>query len=724
MTATTANGYNYHLLTTAQSNSTRAGIRYMRALGKNASLAGMRGGRRGQASQGLRQSINMNFNWSHSAQDDVNMFPLLGGKGSTDSESLQAGYTLGHNKLTNILNASWNRNNIQSLNFFTNTGNNVALTVGILGPGGGALSTNPIDYGLPSVTLGQFAGLSQQQPGFSIIQTVAISEVLSWIHGKHNLRFGGDYRRVHRDFLGGSNSTGSFMFSGKFTQNSGDPTTGSALADFLLGLPQETSIDVVATKSYLRENVMDLYAQDDWRVLPSLTLQYGVRYEFFAPFTEKYGHLAFVDTNANGSPAFGGLAETQAGSAGNFSGSLPSSLIFPFRLGIAPRLGFALRLPKQTVLRGGFGMNYTNSQYAMFATAMARQPMVNEPTLVNLQTNLATTPGQFTLANGFPSPNTLGSYAVDPHYQLPYVETWNLDIQKTLPWGVVLNVGYEGSKGNHLDITSAPRATVSSPGTDPGNVPFNYEQAAAFSRFHAGTLRLNKRLGKGVALSAYYQYSHSIDNAGSVGGTSTVVAQNWQDLGAEEGNSGFDQRHKVTGTYLFELPFGQDKRWLTAGTASHILEGFSISGNFVFATGLMLTPGYTVAISDLAHGTAGTLRPNLAPGASPATGGGTLKHWFNTAAYSQPAPDVFGNAFGNASRNSIAGPGTVENNMSLSKTMQLGETRSMELRATANNVFNTVQYSGVDTRLDSLTAGQVTSAASMRSFQFSARFRF
>lgn len=728
LTNATANGYNYHLLTTAQSNTSQAGIRYMRALGRNATLLGNRGGgRRSQQSQGLRQSINVNYNWSHNAQDNVNLFPLLGGNSSTDGESVQAGYTLGYNKVTSIFNASWNRSNAQTLNYFTN-GADVTTKVGIMGPSGAPLNANPLDYGLPSITLGQFAGLSQQQPNFALSQTILLSETLSWIHGKHNLRFGGDYRRVHRDFLGGSNSTGTFTFSGVFTQDSvGTQGTGSALADFLLGLPQETAIDVAAEKSYLRENVMSIFALDDWRVRPSLTLNYGLRYEFFAPFTEKDGHLAFVDTNPVASAtaaAFGALAETQAGGAGNFSGPLPNSLVFPFRLGIAPRVGFALRLPKQTVVRGGFGMNYTNGQYATFASTMARQPMVNQPTLVNEQTNIAANAGAFTLANGFPTPATVGSYSLDPHYHLPYVEVWNIDIQKTLPWGVVMNVGYNGSKGNHLDITSAPRATVSSPNTDPGNVPFNYEQAAAYSKFNAGTLRLNKRLSNGVALGADYQYSHSIDNAGSVGGTSTVVAQNWQDLAAEEGNASFDQRQRISGTYLFELPFGQDKHWLTTGTASHIFEGFSISGSFVFATGLPLTPGYMAAISDVAHGTAGTLRPDRVQGVSPTAGGGSLKKWFNTAAYSQPTLDSFGNAFGNASRNSITGPGTVQNNMSLSKTMQMGETRSMEIRATANNVFNTVQYSGVDTRLDSVTAGQVTSAASMRSFNFTARFRF
>jgi trimeric autotransporter adhesin len=306
----------------------------------------------------------------------------------------------------------------------------------------------------------------------------------------------------------------------------------------------------------------------------------------------------------------------------------------------------------------------------------------------------------------------VGSYALDPRYRLPYVQAWNLDIQKTLPWNVVMNLGYNGSKGNHLDITSAPLPT-------PASQHFNYDQSAAFSKFNAGTLRVNKRLSKGIALGANYQYSYSIDDAGSVGGTSTVVAQNWQDLPAEEGNSSFDVRHKVTGTYLYELPFGKDKFWVTSGAGSHILEGFSISGSYTFATGTPLTPSYQAAIADVARGTAGTLRPDRVPGASIAAGGGSLLKWFNTAAFVTPA-----GPYGTASRNSIAEPGTIQNNMSLSKTMQLGDTRSMELRATANNVFNTVQYSGVDTNVVSPTFGQVTSAASMRAFQFTARFRF
>jgi hypothetical protein len=707
---------NYHLLTTAQSNSTQAGVRYMRSLGKNASLIGGRGngsGRRSQQSQGLRQSVNFNYNWSNSAADNVNLFPELGGKNSSDSNSLQAGYTVGYHKVTSIFNASWNRSQSQTTNFFTN-GVDVATEAGILGPNNTALNASPLNYGLPNVTLSEFSGLSQQQPSFSVAQTLSFSETLSWIHGKHNLRFGGDYRRVHRDLLGGSNATGTFTFTGKFT--------GSSLADFLLGEPQETTIASTAAKSYLRENVMDVFATDDWRARSYLTLNYGIRYEFFAPYTEKNGHLAFVDTNA--ASGFTQLAEVQTGGTSSINGKLPDSLVYPFRIGFAPRVGMALRLPKQTVVRAGYGINFTNGQYASFATNMARQPMVNEPSFVNEQTNVAATAGVLTLANGFGTPDSVGNYALDPHYRLPYVQVWNVDVQKTLPWGVMMSLGYNGSKGSHLDIKSAPRATANSPLTDPTNLVFSYEQAVATSRFNAGTLRVNKRMSGGVALGASYTYAHSIDNAGALGGASTVVAQDWQNLGAEEGNSSSDQRHRVSGNYLYELPFGKDKQWVTSGKASHILEGFSVSGSFSFATGTPVTPSYPAAISDVAHGTAGTLRPNRVADVSPTAGAGSLKKWFNTAAFTQPTADTYGNAFGNVSRNSITGPGTISNNMTLSKTMSLGDTRSMELRATANNVFNTVQYSGVDTSLTSATAGQVTSANSMRSFDFTARFRF
>ena len=734
--------YNYHLLTTAQTNSTQAGIRYNRSLGKNATQpggggrGGGGGGRRNQ-NQGLRQSININYNWSDSAADLVNFIPELGGKSASDSNSVQAGYTVGYHKVTNIFNANWNRSNSHTTNFFTDTANNIASTDGINVP-----NNVPLNYGAPNIQLSEFNGLSEQQPSFSVSQTISFSEVLSWIHGKHNLRFGGDYRRVHRDFLAGSSATGNFTFTGLFTedptqqQNTDAPITGSPIADFLLGLPQSTSLNSSVAKSYLRDNVYDAFAQDDWRLMPSLTVNAGIRYEFFAPYTEKDGHLGEVFTNPGG--LFTSETQVQPGAAG-----LPQSLVYPWRKAFAPRLGLAWRVPKlkQAVVRAGFGMNYTTGEYATFANTMAHQPpFTNQQTNQEAIGNEASSACAraipmtcFTLADGFPAPATLGNYALDPHYPLPYVQVWNLDLQKTLPWSIVLNLGYNGSRGNHLDTVIEPRAIPTSPDTDPATcagsatclpLNFRYEEAVSFSKFNAATVRVNKRLSKGMALGANYQYSHSIDDAAALGSVGGVGVQDWQNPLGELGNSSLDVRHTVNGTYLYELPFGKDKFWATAGTASHILEGFSASGTFQFATGAWLSPSYSSSIASTACGTGGVMRPNLT-GASVTAGGGTLHQWFNPQAYAAPTNTPgFCDFFGNAPRNSIQGPGTVSNNMALSKTVNMGDTRSMEIRATINNVFNTVQYSGIGTTVNSPQFGEVTSAAAMRSFQFTARFRF
>ena len=456
---------NYHLLTTAQTNSTQAGGRYMRSLGKNATLLGMgRGGRRAQQNQGLRQSINFNYNWIGSATDNVNVFPQLGGKSATNSNSLQAGYTVGYHKATNIFNANWNRATSQATNFFTNT-TDIATTIGVLGPSSGslpasALNSSPLNFGLPDVTLSNFTGMNEQQPSFVLSQTISISETLSWIHGQHNIRMGGDYRRVHHDFLGGANSTGTFYFTGLYT--------GSALGDFLLGEPEGTSVDSSVSKSYLRENVWDAYATDDWRARPNLTFNYGLRYEYFAPNTEKYGHLAIVDTNpaiTSTYPALFSVAdEVQAGGSGSYNGPLPEFA------------GISISRSCCAKTRHGSAAVQADCGTRRLRHQLHRQPVRNfcddhgasadgERSIVCERADQrtrtmcpSTTIDCLSLANGFPAPATVGNYALDPHYRLPYVQVWNLDVQKTMPWGVVVNVGYNGSKGSNLDITSAPRA--------------------------------------------------------------------------------------------------------------------------------------------------------------------------------------------------------------------------------------------------------------------------
>jgi hypothetical protein len=710
--------YNYYFASTQQSNSTQAGLRYIRAIGHNASLpfGGGRGGvgRRQSQSQGLRQSVNLNYNWSDSASDNINLFPSLGGKTSSHSYSLQTGYSLGYKRMNNNLTAGWNRSVSQVTNLFTN-GADIATQIGILGSDSAPLNSSPLNYGVPNIVLSGTTGLNELQPSFGLQQTISLSDAFSYRQGKHNYRFGADFRRVHHDVLGSSNATGVLGSSNAtgtfyFTGASADDAIASLLAD----QPSESTIQSSISKDYLRENTWDLYALDDFRAMSHLTLNYGVRYEYFSPYSEKFDHIAELGANEG----FTQVSAIYPGCLGLYCGTVPRTLVYPFRAGISPRIGVAIRLPGSTVVRAGYAINFNNGQYGTFASSM-----IHQPPFANVQTNTTANGAVISLEDGFPVPESEQppNYSVAAHYPLPYVQAWNIDVQRTLPLGILLNVGYNGSKGTHLDALIAPLpATQTSPYLN--RVLFNHEFSGAFSSFHDGTIRLRKRLQKGVSLGAYYQYSHSIDDASSIGGNSTVVAQNWQDLAAEEGNSSFDQRHRLTGDYLLELPFGKDKAFLSGGgVASRVLEGLSISGSFSFASGEPLTPVFQASTTELATNTAGSERPNRVAGTSITAGGGSLDKWFNTGAFSTEAPP---NGIGSASRYSIRGPGTVSNGMSLSKTEELGDTRSLEIRATANNVFNTVQYSGVDTNVQSPTFGQVTSAAGMRSFAFLARFRF
>jgi hypothetical protein len=252
-------------------------------------------------------------------------------------------------------------------------------------------------------------------------------------------------------------------------------------------------------------------------------------------------------------------------------------------------------------------------------------------------------------------------------------------------------------------------------------VLYDYEDSTAFSNYNALTVSAQRRLHSGIALSAFYTYSHSIDDASSIGGnggTGLTVVQNWQNPLAEESNSSFDIRHQVNGTFLYELPFGPDTHLLTTGWAGRAASGLSVSGTYDFATGKPLTPAYAAAVNDVSRGSTGSLRPDRVRGI-PLRAGGTLTQWFNPAAFAPPAE-----VYGTASRFSVPGPGTVSVNMSLSKTVRFAETRTFEMRATSTNIFNTVQYAGVDTTLGSATYGQVTSTANMRQFTFIARFRY
>ncbi len=731
---------NYQTITTAGQNSTQASLRFVRNFGQATGFGGFGGGR-GQGAAGaakaLRQSVNFNGSYSHSASDARNVFALLGGANSTEGYSVSAGYTAGYGRVTNNASVNWNRSHATARNYFTNTATNPAGDAGIAVPSQSGAGAHPAFYnGLPGVTITNFSSLNDAMPRDAINQTISFSDFVSWSHKKHNMRFGVDVRRVHADVLGGggagSNPLGTFVFSDYATLSPADrlavdsgstaqPASGAGFADFLLGLPQQTRIQAGLNKAYLRANVMDWYAQDDWRLMPGLTLNFGLRYEYFSPYVEKNNRLVNLDHNAD----FTEVDPVQPGAAGRFSGRYPRSLVNPDRALYSPRLGVAWRpkFLKQTVVRGGYGINYNTGQFATFAQSLAFQPpfAVTQTNVVGTARNqTGCTFENMTLANGFGCSTKAiqNNFSVNRSYRLGRVQVWNVDVQRTLPMGVVLNVGYNGAAGSNLDLVRAPNHTATTVTTALAQA-FTYEDSIATSRFNTLVVNARKRMQKGISLQATYRYGHSIDNASSIGGASVSLAQNDQRLDLEEGNSAFDRRHEVTGNWVMELPIGPNRAFLNkGGRMSKAVDGFAVSGNFDFATGLYFTPQYDSTAAQIAAGGNYTLRPDRVFGTS-IRGNGSVFEWFNRAAFVSPA-----NGFGTASRNSIQGPGTVAIDASLSRTVSLGETRSFEARVTANNVFNTVQYSRIDTALNSATFGQVVGTAAQRALTFGGRYRF
>ena len=743
---------NYQTVTNAGQNGTTAALRYVRNFGQANAFGRGGGGAAGRRQQTanapktLRQNINFNGSYSHTASDVRNIFLPLGGKTTSTGYGITAGYTIGYGRLTNNASVNWNRSHAMTENYFTNGDTNPASDAGVL-VGNSTIQSNPFYYGVPSLSFGgstAFTGLTNTSPSETTNQTISFSDFVSYSHKRHNMRYGIDFRRVHADSLGGAQTNllgaspstplGAFSFTGYATQNPTAncaasasvtcpvvPASGSGFADFLLGLPQQAAVQAGLEKTYLRANVFDWYAQDDWRASANLTLNFGLRYEYFSPYVEKDNRLVNLDHNAD----FTEVQAVQPGQRGSFSGGFPRSLVNPDRSMYSPRFGFAyrpkLKFLKETVIRGGYGINYNTGQYATIARQLANQ----QPFAVT-QTNIAGQQGcgtfeQFTLAGAYNCSNAAvqSNFSANLNYRLGHVQIWDIDIQKTLPMGIVANIGYNGAKGGELDMVRAPNRTATGVLNSDAQ-PFAFEDSLGYSRFEALRVNVRKRMQKGISLQGTYQYGHSIDNASSIGGTSQSVAQNDLDLNAEEGNSTFDVRHKVTGNWVFELPFGPNRALLSKGGFwSKALDGFSVSGDFTFATGTYYTPNYQLTVQETNSGSSSSLRPNR-NFAEAIAGPRKINQWFNPSAFTTPATGQFGTA----SRNSIEGPGTEVVDVSLSRTVALGDTRSFEARVMAANALNIVQFSGIDTRLNSPTYGQVTGAAPMRTLTVMARYRF
>ncbi|HET9743491.1 MAG TPA: TonB-dependent receptor [Terriglobales bacterium] len=702
---------NFHYVTALDQTQNQIFARVVHNFGEGATFMpfGGRGGRGGGGGRRARNNINFNLNYSNSHNQVGNPFPTLLGTSQVSGMNTGAGWVVSKGKLTNNLRFTYNRSHTQLSNQYQDL-QNIAGQAGITG-----VSQDPFDFGVPGLSFTDFQSVRDAAAQLSTNQTFSWSDSVIWRLGKHNVRFGGDFRRIYNDLRSDQNARGSFTFTGI--------QTGFDFADFLLGLPQLASVQSGSTNYGFRANSWDLFAQDDWRLTGNLSLNAGLRYEYVLPFSEANGRLVNLDINPvvlAGQPvalASAGVQTVLPGAIGQFSGAFPLTLIEPDRNNFAPRIGIAWKPLKKTVVRAGYGINYNTTQYGGIVQNLAFQPP-----FAFTETNVTSPTDVLTLENSFSAPSSAvtNNFAVDKNYKLGYVQIWNLDIQRELSPSLVLNVGYNGAKGTDLDMERAPNRLPNGQLRIAGVQPFILETSQGDSILHAASVRLRKRLRHGVSVQGSYIFSKSIDNASSIGGGAEVVAQNDLDLAAERSLSSFDQRHRFTGNFMYELPFGTGKKWLSNGRAlASIFGGLQWSGDFTIASGLPFTPRVLGAFTDVAQGVNGTLRADLT-GAPITLSNPTIGEWFNTAAFIAPPAGQFGDG----RRNIIEGPGELTFDMAFSKTLLVKDTRALEIRASANNIFNRPQFTAIDTVVNSPTFGQVIAVGAMRRVTLSARYRF
>lgn len=710
---------NFQSITAAKSDSNDLNFRLNQALG----AASQRGPGR---FRGPQNNLTIGFHYHESDQTLTNAYPSVGGQIITHGYDVPIGYVRSFGRLINTFRVEYNLSTIDTQNLYAyNT--NVTGQLGING-----VSQNPANWGLPNLSFTNFGSLQDTIPVSDRNQTVSFTDQMVYTHKKHTLRWGGDFRRLEINSRTASNPRGSFVFTGLNTSQvvNGAPVAGTGFdfADFLLGLPQQTSVQYGTNPSgyHFRGNSWDLYAQDEWRFRSNLSFNIGLRYEYVSPFSETANQMV----NLNIAPGLTAVAPVLPGQVGPLTGTVyPITLVNPDHFDFAPRVGIAWKVHNDTVVRAGYGINYNTTAYANIAQDLAFQPPFSFT-----QTNVESSTNHLTLQNGFPAQpvNTItNNYAVNVNYPLGYVQIWNLDLQQTITPTLVLNLDYTGTKGTHLDLLDAPNRTPLGL-FNPAVPAFYYEDSVADSNANAGTVRLRKRLAHAISIGGTYTWSKSLDNASTIGAGSalvsptgtvtgqTLVAQNPFNLKAEYGLSSFDQRNKFTADYLWELPFGHEKRWLSgSGMGRDVLGDWQWSGDWTIASGFPFTPRILGSFGNVNSGVNGTLRPDLT-GEPVSLSNPGIAEWFNVGAFVIPPVGQYGNA----GRNSIEGPGEVDFDMAMTKVFPLKENRFFEVRMSATNVFNRPQFTAIDTVVNSPTFGRVISVGAMRTVLMTARYRF
>ena len=614
----------------------------------------------------------------------------------------------------------------------------LASTIGLAGVSGAAFPAFVIPgYGAPSsTTIGNSTAALGNSTAVARFQTPILDrqilDTLSWQHGKHALKFGGEFRAGANDEIRDRSSAGLFSFSPLITGL--NSTGGNGLASFLLGQVNSASIQV-SDKIRSRASYLGLFLQDDWRVTDRLTINAGLRWEVEYPRKEADNKMNSFDPLAinpvSGTPG----VVTFAGVNG-----VPARAFATDFNNFGPRLGFAYRVPGKgsTVVRGGAGIFYGPT----VSNTIGDVASLGFSTAASYSISQAATQIVFPLASGFPAyirppltpafgavplgqaPNTAVSY-FNPNQVAPISYQYNLNVQHEIGGGVLVEAGYIGNVSHHLTANDLTLDQVPPELLRAGNTqslrPFPQFSNVTWinpsignSTYNAGFIRAEKRLGGSFSFLAHYTFSKFIDDVesaneyGSAG--SYMDAYNRR---LDKGLSGSDVPQRVVVSLLYDLHRFRGNRALDAflgGWRVGVLETYESGPVFTVTTASNTTNAFP----------AGTLRPNLLADASLPSEQRSVSRWFETQAFAQPANFTFGNS----PRSGLRGAPIVTTDATLEKGFAITERWKFDLRGEFYNLFNHAIFNVPGSTFGNADFGVVSSARAGRTAQLAARLSF
>jgi hypothetical protein len=601
--------------------------------------------------------------------------------------------------------------------------------------------------GIPNGNLGDFwtSGLAEVFVNGYDTPMIGINGCLPWrravtnfdfannwtkTKGTHLIKWGFDFRRERRDLLQTATFSprGRFTFANGPTALNGGPANGqfNAFAAFLLDQPTGVGRDIATIFPSRRNSVYNAYVQDKWQITRKLTVDLGIRWEYWP-----------ADT-----PAF----------PGGFSNYIPqnNTLILaglgniPLNLGVenhptefGPRVGLAYRASDKTVVRAGFGISHFYRYTDVWQYPVRQNQSFNPPNSFVAAGSMAAgfpapIPVQFPANGIITNPPNQNYSAQQTNVPQPYIESWNFAVQRSLPGNFTTEAAFVGNHGVKISSGSTNINASQFPGSGTAGEPLNILYGRTSSTtvgsyqstfYEALQLKLNRRFSKGFSMTTSYAFGKSIDY---------MSDNNQLDMTRNKGLATWDRRHILTWSSIYELPFGQGKKWASSGPSKWLLGGWQANALWTWESGLPLD--FTASATALnAPGLSN--RPNVNGPVQIFGNTGTGQLYFDKSAFSNPpAPKFVGDlsAIGNAGRNVLHGPHLFSIDASIFRRFNLTERLKMEFRAETYNLSNTPWFDRPDTNFANASFGTVTTAQGTqsvkvnmnRSFQGSLRLQF